>query len=224
MGIYQGTLAFTRYRVVGELAKASHASLSKHLAGYRAPKLRITDALPSKPESIGWIRPLIATDEDAVSEDSHWDMADCAVDGGYLLRIRYERRKVPTMILQTLFRSKIREHLQKTGKAMPRQERQELKQQLMTDLTKRTLPVIQFTDVLWREDDSELYVFATSKSARQRAEQLFHQTFGDPLNLSLLRLDGTLAFLDDEDSDEAALTKRLSKLSKIEPAVFAKSQ
>lgn len=219
MGIYQGSLAFTRYRVLGNPGKTTIASLSKLLAPFIAPPLKMDG--PTKPESMGWVRPLTATDEEAVSDDSHWDMSDCHIDDGFLMRLRYERRKIPASLMQMLFRGKIREHLQKAGKPMPRAARQELKQQLMTDLLKRTLPVIQFTDVLWKEREGLLLVFSTSKSVRQRVEQMFHETFGTKLDLSLMKLDAPMTFLGDEDADENELSKKLSRLEKMEPAVFA---
>lgn len=222
MSIYNGSLAFTRYKVLGELGKATIASLSKVLTPYVAAPLTIDG--PAKPEAMGWVRPLTQSDEEMVGEDSHWDMSDCHAGEAYLLRMRYERRKVPASLVQMMYKQKLRDHLQKTGKNMPRQERQEFKEKLMQDLLKRTLPLVTYTDLLWRADEHELFIFSTSKSVRQRAEQLFHQTFGKPLDLSLVRFDGTLAFLDDETADEKALGQRLSRMSKMEPAVFAPHQ
>jgi DNA recombination-dependent growth factor C len=123
-----------------------------------------------------------------------------------------------------MYKQKLRDHLKNTGKNMPRLERQEFKEKLMQELLKRTLPQVTYTDILWRADEHELMVFSSSKTVRQRVEQLFHQTFGKSLDLSLVRFDGTLAFLDDSDADEKALTQRLSRMSKMEPAVFAPNQ
>lgn len=222
MGIYNGSFAFTRYRILGNPGKTTIASLSKLLTAYIAKPLRLDG--PSQPESIGWVRPLTASDEQVVAEDSHWDMSDCRVDNTFLLRARYERRRVPASLFQMMFQQKLRDHLKKTGKSMPRAERQELKLQMAQDLLKRTLPVIQFTDVLWREAEGELYVFSASKAVRQRIEQLFHQTFGDPLDLSLVRMDGSVAFIGEGLADESTLNKRLHKVAKIEPAIFAPQQ
>lgn len=219
VGIYQGSLAFTRYRVLGDPGKTTIASLSKLIQPFIAPPLRIDG--PVKPENIGWVRPLTASDEDVVSEDSHWDLSDCHVNDGFLLRLRYEKRKIPASLVQTFYKSHMREHLQKNGKNMPKSDRQEYKQKLMTDLLKRALPVIQFTDGYWRETAGELLVFSTSNSVRLRFEQLFHQSFGAKLDLSLIRLDGPLTFLEHQDADEKTLAKRLSRLAKIEPAVFS---
>ena len=222
MGIYNGSLAFTRYKVLGDLGKSSIASLSKLLKPFVAPPITLDG--PAKPELVGWVRPLTHSDEEIVSEDSHWDMSDCQVSNSYLMRLRYERRKVPASLVQMMYKQKLRDHLKNTGKNMPRTERQEFKEKLMQDLLKRTLPQVTYTDILWRSDEQELMVFSSSKTVRQRVEQLFHQTFGKPLDLSLVRFDGTLAFLDDSDADEKVLSQKLSRMSKMEPAIFAPNQ
>lgn len=222
MSIYNGSLALTRYKVLGDVSKSSIASLSKLLKPFVAPPITLEG--PVKPERIGWVRPLTQSDEDIVSEDSHWDMSDCHISDSYLMRLRYERRKVPASLVQMMYKQKLRDHLKQTGKNMPRAERQEFKATLMQDLLKRTLPQVTYTDVLWRSEQHELMVFSSSKTIRQRVEQLFHQTFGKSLDLSLVRFDGTLAFLDDDDADENVLTQKLRRMIKIEPAVFAPQQ
>ena len=215
MGIYQGSLSFTRYRVLGETEKLTIAELSKLIKPFLAAPLRIDG--PVKPESIGWVRPLTASDEELVGEDSHWDLSDCQVENGYLMRLRYERRRVSPNIMQMLYKQSLRDHLKKSGKNMPRAERQKLKDDLMG----RTLPQLQFIDLHWQDADRELIIFTTGKAARQRAEQLFHQTFCDKLDLSLVRLDGCLAFLGDESVEEDDLAQRLRQWSAVEPVVFA---
>jgi DNA recombination-dependent growth factor C len=219
MSIYNGSLAFTRYKVLGEPSKSSISALSKVITPFLAPPITIDG--PVKPESMGWVRPLTKSDEEIVSEDSHWDMSDCQVNNAFLLRIRYERRKVPAALVQMLYKQKLREHLKSTGKNMKRTERQEFKEKLVQDLLKKTLPAVTYTDLLWNLDEHEVLIFSASKSVRQRAEQLFYQTFGKPFDISLIRFDGALAFLDDDDADEKDLSQRLSRMTKIEPAIFA---
>lgn len=209
----------TRYKVIGPYQKKSHASLSKFLVDHKAPPLKVDG--PVKPEAIGWVRPLINDEDLAITEGAEWDMSDCALGKDYLLRVRYERRKVPQSLAQMLIQQKLRSHLTKTGKGMNRQEKIEMKNEILTGLMKRTLPVLQFTDVLWREAAQELIIFSTSKSTRGRIEQLFHQTFGSELELSLLKIDGPLTYLNDEDANDNQLTRKLTKIANIQPAVFS---
>ena len=219
MGIYQGGFGLTRYRVLGSVGKQSIETLSEYVQKSLAPKIKIDG--PVRQEAIGWVRPLTLSDEETVSEDSHWDFSDCQVDDGYLLRVRFEMRKVPSSLIQTLYRTKIRDHLQKTGKAMPRKDRQEYKQSLVQDLTKRCLPIIQFTDAYWRIDQNELHVYSTSVKERERFETLFLKTFGTGLGIQLFKLSGPQVFLDPRNNASTKLSKQVNILSKLEPSVFA---
>jgi DNA recombination-dependent growth factor C len=134
-----------------------------------------------------------------------------------MMRVRYERRKIPASLLQMLYRQKIAENTVANGKPMGRLERQKLKEDIASDLLRRTLPQVQFTDVLWRDDEQELLIFSGSKSVSERILQLFGQTFGDELDLLVTRLNATTSWIEHEDS----LT-RMSALAKTEPAVFAR--
>lgn len=222
MGIYSGSVAFTRYKVVGKQSKNTLAALSKLLTAHVAAPIRVDG--PAKPENIGWVRPLLATDEATPGEDSHWDMSDCYLGEDFLMRVRYDRRKIPSSLVQMLYKQKLRDHLIKSGKNMPRSEREQVKTDLMADLLKRTLPMLQFTDLLWRESAGELYIFSSSKSVTQRIELLFYQTFGTKLDLSLIKSDQSLAYLNGQQGDQddsETFAKRLAHLSVIEPSVFA---
>ena len=222
MSIYNGNHAFTRYKVFGPKTKTTIASLSKLLTPYIALPLKLDG--PSKLESIGWVRPISSEIDQNTEEGNHWDMSDCYVGNDFLLRARFEKRKVPQSLIQMLLKQKLNEHLLKTGKSMPKAERKQFKNDLMTGLLKRTLPVLQFTDVLWRESANELMIFTSSKSMRTRIEQLFYQTFGESLELSLVKMDGTLSYLNVEDASDSQLAKRLSKIETMEPSTFATHQ
>jgi DNA recombination-dependent growth factor C len=170
-----------------------------------------------KAERIGWVRPLTPQDPDVIGDDAHWDISDCVVGSGVMLRARFERRKVPTSLLQMLFRQKIGEHTKETGKSMPRFERQKLKQDLAESLLRRTLPHITHVDVLWRVDDQELFIFNRSKTLSEKILQLFIETFTQELGLDVIKFSATTAWL---DTDETAV--RLDQLAKVEPALFAR--
>jgi DNA recombination-dependent growth factor C len=216
MGIYNGTVAFNRFRLVHNSKKLTIARLSELIDPYKAPVLKI-DGSP-KAEQIGWVRPLTPQDPDVIGEDAHWDISDCQVSGGIMLRLRYERRKVPNSILQMLYKQKLAHHVKSTGKNMPRLERQKLKEDIASDLLRRTLPQIQFTDILWRDQDHELLVFTGSKSHTEKVLQLFNNTFADDLDLTIIGLNTTTAWIEDDDSEI-----RLDRITKAEPTVFAKS-
>jgi DNA recombination-dependent growth factor C len=215
MGIYNGSVSFSRYRVVLGGKSPSIKQLSELLDPFKAPKLKI-DGSP-KAETIGWVRPLTPQDKDLIDSDSHWDMSDCQVTGGLMLRVRYERRKVPSSLLQMLYRQKLAENTTGDSKPLGRLERQKLKESIAADLLRRTLPQIQFTDVLWRDNEQELLIFSASKTVSERILQLFAQTFGEDLNLLVSRLNAASSWIEQDDSPA-----RLARLAKTEPTVFAR--
>lgn len=218
MTLYQGSFAMTRYRIVGSKPKDSHGALSKLLKDHKLPPIRIDG--PATAEQCGWVRPLLNEMSDEL-DAGHWDMGDCVVGQDYLMRVRLDRRKVPTSLMQLLMKSKLRDHLEKTGKAMGRKDKLALKTELSHDLLKRSLPVIQYIDVLWCFEPQELLVFTTSKSWCSRVEELFYKTFGEPLDLSLMKADHTTSFLSQHAKSERELTQYVERLSQIQPASFA---
>jgi recombination associated protein RdgC len=214
MGIYNGTVAYNRFRVIGTGKKHTIARLSSLLDPFKAPTLRI-DGTP-KAEIVGWVRPLTPQDASIIGDDAHWDISDCQVASGIMLRLRYERRKIPTSLLQMLFKQELAKSNKATGKNMGRQERQKLKEEIAAELLRRTLPQIQFVDALWKDTDNELLVFTSSKGATDRVLQLFNQTFANELDLSLSTLNTTAAWIESDESDA-----RLDRIAKTEPAIFA---
>jgi DNA recombination-dependent growth factor C len=217
MGIYTGTATCGRYRVFCNGKLPTVKKLSDALDPFKAPELRI-DGNP-KMESIGWVRPLTPMDKDLAETSGHWDASDCQIAGGTLLRVRYERRKVPASLLAMIFRQKLAEHTQSQGKPMGRLERKKLKDSIAQDLLKRSLPMVQFTDLVWRDQESELWIFSSSKSTCEKILQLFGQTFSDPLDLQVSPLDPASAWIEEDDSDH-----RLQLVTRAEPTVFARQQ
>ncbi len=218
MGIYTGTVAYNRFRVIGPNKKHGIAKLSSLLDPFKSPILRI-DGSP-KAEIIGWVRPLTPQDAEVMGEDAHWDISDCQVSSGVMLRLRYERRKISTSLLQMLFKNELAKNHKATGKPLGRQDRLKLKEEIAATLLRRTLPQIQFVDVLWKDTEhgigTELFIFTSSKGATDRVLQLFNQTFSNELDLTLTALNTTAAWIESEDSD-----LRLDRIAKTEPTVFA---
>jgi len=215
MGIYNGTIAYTRFRILGTEGGQTISRLNALLEPFKAPTLKIEST--TKPESIGWVRPLTTQEAETLGENDHWDISDCQTSGGLLLRVRYERRKVPTSLIQMIFRQRLVSHTKSTGKGPTRPERQKIKDEVMTELLRRSLPEIQFIDVLWRDSDSELYIFSSSRRMTDKILQLFNQTFADDLDLSVIKLNPAAAWLETENSDS-----RFKNFVKTSPTVFAR--
>ena len=215
MGIYNGSIAYTRFRILGTEGGHTISRLNALLEPFKAPTLKIEST--TKTEAIGWVRPLTSQEPDAIGANDHWDISDCQTSGGLLLRVRYERRKVPSSLIQMIFRQKLVSHAKSTGKGPNRQERQKIKDEVMTELVRRSLPEIQFIDVLWRDSESELYVFSSSQRMTDKILQLFNQTFADELDLSVIKLNPAASWLETENSDS-----RFKNFVKTSPTVFAR--
>jgi hypothetical protein len=220
MGIYTGTVAFNRFRVSGTGKKHSINQLSTLLDPFKSPLLRIDGA--AKAEVIGWVRPLTPQDANIMGEDAHWDISDSQVSSGIMLRLRYERRKISTSLLQMLFKNELAKNNKASGKTMGRQDRMKLKEEIASTLLRRTLPQISFVDVLWKDTDlgngTELYIFSSSTGATDRVLQLFNQTFSNELDLTLTALNTTAAWIESDESDV-----RLDRIAKTEPSIFAQN-
>lgn len=215
MGIYNGAVAFTRYRLLGPSNKVTIAKLSNLLEDFKSPTLKL-EGLP-KAEAIGWVRPLTPQDPDVIEEEGHWDISECQIQGGIMLRVRYERRKIQSNLLQMIYKQKLNTHLKATGKQMGHSDRKKLKLELASDLLRRALPEIQFTDVLWKDAEQDLYIFSASKTVCERVLQLFHQTFCEELDLTPVKLSPTTAWIEGDEPDH-----RLERLTKVEPSVFSR--
>lgn len=216
MGIYNGTVAFQRYLLVGGPRKLTISNLSDLIAPHKAPSLKLDQTV--KAERLGWVRPLTQDSDETPLDSTHWDISDCVVEGGVLLRARAERRRVPSTLLQMIFRQKIAEHYQASGKQLNRNERQALKNDLTQELMRRSLPQVSFTDILWKLEDKELYIFNRSKTACERVLQLFDETFAKELKLDVVKFSATSAWVEATDIDA-----RFNLLTKVEPTVFART-
>lgn len=215
MGIYSGSVAFQRYLIHGGPRKYSISKLSELLDPFKADPVKL-DQSP-KAERLGWVRPLTPQDAETISDGDFWDVSDCVVSSGVLLRMRHERRKVPSTLLQMIYKQKLAEHQLDTGKPMNRTERQKLKQDLANELLKRTLPHITFIDALWKTEDKELYIFNSSKTMCERLLQLFGETFAQELELDVIKFSPASAWVEADDIDQ-----RFDRLTKVEPSVFAR--
>lgn len=221
MGIQSGSLSLCRYRLIGGKNRISLGELNSLLEAYKAGPIKLSGV--QKEETQGWVRPL-GIDKLSDALEGHWDMSHAQVAEGFLLRLRVERRKVPSQLLQHLYKQKFKEHEQASGKPPGPKLRKELKEQLKLELTGRALPQLAHVDAYWRDRDGELTLFATGKKLREIFEMLFHQTFGDALGMTLVRIDPPLMGLGhDAWVDTSIASEALGKLSLTTPVTFTES-
>ncbi len=230
MGIYSGSFSLTRYQVVGPFQKLSLANLNKHLKGYQAkPHIRMGHGV--KELEAGWVAPLAhETDDDRPEGDEgngHWDMSDCQIENGFLLRMRIEKRRVPSHLLQMVYRQKLGEaRAANDGKPLPRTQRKELQESLKDDLLAQALPQIAFVDAVWNDQTGQVLVFSTSKQILGIFEEKFRKTFLEHTDLTLVAITPALMGLTPAEwrGDWEKRGNRLEKMAKALPTTFAAQQ
>lgn len=225
MGIYSGTFSLTRYQIVGGDGGITLPSVNKHLKPYQA-KAHIQLGQGVKELVAGWVRPLEGdTDEEGTA--SHWDMSDAQFDGGFLLRLRIEKRKVPAPLLQLVYRERLQEAREANeGKPLPRTQRKELQDSVKDDLMAQALPQISFLDAVWNDRTGQVLVFTTSRQALNIFEEIFRKTFLDHTSMTLVAITPALMGLTPAEwrGEWEKRGNRMEKMAKALPATFAAQQ
>ena len=155
------------YFVDGRLPAADSEEFAAQLAKHR---FRTIETAANEDSSIGWV-----TAGDPTGDSFEYE--DLELDPGVWLRVRIDKKKLPSAWLQIHRASAERS----AGRPLSVRERRELKADLCERLLPRTLPSVQFVDALWLPKQKRVTLFATSKSVREEFEKLFFKTFAAPL-------------------------------------------
>ena len=221
LGIQQGSVALSRYLLLGDGRRPSLSRLNDLFAPYQAAPVSLEGV--RKEEICGWVRPVgIEGVKVDLPPDHVWDLSDCQIDDGLLLRLRIERRKVPAPLLQLIYKQRFFDISAKTGKTPGPKERRDLRDEVKAELMARALPALSYVDAFWRDGSGELMLFSTSKKARTLFEGLFGATFAEPLQLQLVPLEPPLIGLKHADwQDSQVASEAVSRLSLATPVAFA---
>ena len=208
LGIHSGGISLTRYRIIGGTNKPSLAQLNKNLKQWTASPLRLDGIY--KELTYGWTRPQNPSLEDAPL-NAHWDMSDCQVPEGFLLRFRIEKRQVPKSLLQLVLKEKIEIEYDVKGKYPGHKRKKVLSEELQQELMSKCLPKVSYHDALWQDDKQRVLVFGNSRQVLETFEVLFRESFAKPLKKNLIRISPPLAGL----SEEEWLGKKIPNSAKI---------
>lgn len=135
-------------------------------AALAAQRFRTIESAASEETSIGWVSPGDPTGDS-------FDREDFDVENAIWLRVRIDKKKLPTVWLQ-IHRT---EAERSRGKPMSARERKELRVDLERRLLPRILPSVQLIDVLWEPQRKLVFLFGSSNSLREEFQKLFVQTF-----------------------------------------------
>lgn len=195
MSIYSGSFSISQYRVLGRNKELSLSDLNQKLRPNQAQPI----SLKSQRElGFAWEKPILDDLSDP-SEGNHWDMSDCQVEDGFLIRMRVEKRSVSNSLIQLHYKEKLQNSESKLDQKLGRKARKELLEQVRLELVQQSLPTIQYIDVMWFDSDDTVLLFSTSKGMQTMFEELFRKTFCDHLNLSIVRKTPPLLGLSDEE-------------------------
>jgi len=221
LGIHSGSVAITRYRVLGLKKKISLDEVGANISSFQARSLRLNGV---KRELVaGWVRPAAAI-EDAISESDHWELSDCHVEGQIVLRLRVERRVVPGQLMQLVLRERLVKKEKQRSKPISRIEKKEISEQLKEELIDKALPHISYVDACWDWQTSELLLFSTSTRYRSLFEELFRKSFCQHLELNLVKVDPPLLGLSEKQwqgSKSDGSDQTLTQLALTTPTTFA---
>lgn len=215
MSITGSSVSMTRYQLLGPKKRMNLSDLSDMLAKKQAKNVKISGVF--KDLIYGWVRPIELCDE-SVSEHLHWDLSDCRIAEGYLLRIRIEKRQVPTKLMQLLLRERIAQKEAKSEEPISRKEKRSIKEELKNELVENCLPQIGYVDAFWNEKNRSVHLYSTTKRHQEIFESLFRETFLKDLDLSMVRvLPPLLGLLEDKKDFE---TLPIDKITVATPTMM----
>ncbi len=193
MGIARGVVSYTPYLVEGALGSDWKAAV---LDGLIRGRVTTIDAGLGRDKAIGFAVFSDPLDTDFTEEKV---FADPLV----LFSLRMDRLVVPTSTLRLHVRRRVAEVLEATRRhRLPREEREEIEEQVRTDLLRRALPAITACEVVWDTRSGRLRLASTSPAMGEELMVRMREFLG--LELKPLNLVGVLETCLNEDEVEQA--------------------
>ena len=155
MGFLQGAISYTAYEV---LSVPGPEFLTGLLDGLSRGRIGPIDIDLGRDRTVGF-----ATWEDPL--DAEFTETKVFFDSVVAFSFRIDRLSVPSTTLKLYVRRRVAEVLAATHRTkLPKQERDELTDQLRTDLLRKTVPAITACDVIWDTATGRLRFFSTSQA------------------------------------------------------------
>ena len=200
MGLLSRSTSFVRYTVDGRLPENFWEFAAERVSQFAFQD--IDDTFDKY--SIGW-----------VSVDNMFDNAfagaSYAVGDYIVLSLRIDERKVSNTLLKK-YSLKEEERIKKENRAprLSRGHRQQIKENVRLQLSKKAMPVPAVYDLSWNLANGTLLFFSTSAKAQSVLEDFFKECFGFTIMLQVPYL--TAAHLLDGDEQE--------RLQELHPTIF----
>ena len=168
VGLLSRSTSFVRYTVDGRLPENFWEFAAEQISRFSFQD--IDDTFDEY--SIGWV----AIDN---MFDSTFAEASYAIGDQIVLALRIDERKVSTTLLRK-YSLKEEERVKKEHRAprLSRGHRQQIKEEVRLQLTKKAMPVPAVYDLSWNLADNTLLFFTTSVKAQSVLEDFFKECFG----------------------------------------------
>ena len=181
MGLLSRSTSFVRYTVEGGLPENFWEFAAEQISRFSFQD--IDDTFDEY--SIGWV----AVDN---MFDSTFAEASYAIGDHIVLALRIDERKVSATLLKK-YALKEEERIKKEHRAprLSRGHRQQIKEEVRLQLTKKAMPVPAVYDLAWNLADNTLLFFTTSVKAQAVLEDFFKECFGFTIILQVPYLTAT---------------------------------
>ncbi len=203
MGLLSASSTITRYKVRGKLPDPETEAAAKGLSG------RVIAEIEGEAEAraVGW-----TSFGSPFAPD--FSGSNFSVGPWWVFCLRVDKKSVPGKLVNKHVALLAARRLAATGRAhLSREEKKEVRAEVMEALLRRVPAVPSVYDVLWNYGDEEVWLFSSQKSAAEDLETLFHESFG-------LLLVPMVPFTRAELA--AGLSSReLERLSAVTPCSFA---
>ncbi|MBU2490248.1 MAG: recombination-associated protein RdgC [Proteobacteria bacterium] len=168
MGLLSSSATITRYKVRGKLPEPVLEAAAKGLSGHAIAEIEGE----AEPMAVGWtafgspFRPDFSGSNFEVAE---W----------WAFSLRMDKKSVPAKLVNKYAADLASRRLAATGRQhLSREEKKEVRAEVMESLLRRVPAVPSVYDVLWNYTTEDLWLFSSQKAAAEALGTLFHESFG----------------------------------------------
>ena len=169
MGAFQGSLTFKQFHVLDPLPNDWKVTFQK---GIERHIFRELDPASEVERSTGWCSPHFPLDLALDSETYHYNEY-------LILGFRVDVWSIPASTLKIYCEAEARRVMREQKReSLPRYERAEIRERVLQDLKRKTVPTIRCVDMVWHWRDGTVRFFATSQKINLEFQDCFENSFG----------------------------------------------
>ena len=169
MGAFQGSLTFKQYHVLDPLPSDWKVAFQNGIVRH---VFRELDPASEVERSTGWCSPHFPLDLALNSEVYLYNEY-------LILGFRVDVWSIPSSTLKIYCEAEARRVMEEQKReTLPRYERAEIKERVLQDLKRKTVPTIRCVDMVWHWGEGTVRFFATSQKINLEFQDCFENSFG----------------------------------------------